>query len=144
MAYSIEADVRNAVGGANTLKQLLDRNADGTADTGVLDAAIAEADALIDSYASKRFAVPFTTPSTQITKLSARLAGYYLRRGRGVLTQPDMVAHESDEKWLKALADGDVLPGVEPIPTKSAIVNDAMTPRSSLKDVSRAKLKGFT
>lgn len=144
MAYSVEADVRNAVGGANTLKQLLDRNADGTADTGVLDEAIIEADALIDSYASKRFAVPFATPSPQIVKLSARLAGYYLRRGRGVLTQQDLVAHESDEKWLRALADGDVLPGVEPIPTKGAIVNDAATPRSSTKDVSRNKLKGYT
>lgn len=144
MPYCTESDVRNAAGGANTLKQLLDRNADGTADTGVLDEAIVEADALIDSYASKRFAVPFATPSPQIVKLSARLAVHFLRRGRSVLTQADLVAHESDEKWLKALADGDVLPGVEPIPTKGQIVRDAATPRSSSKDVSRAKLKGFT
>lgn len=144
MAYSVEADVRNAAGGANTLKQLLDRNADGTADTGVLDAAIEEADALIDSYASKRFAVPFETPSTQVVKLSARLAVFFLRRGRSVLTAADMAAYESDEKWLIALAAGDVLPGVEPIPTKGQIVRDRATARPTSKDVSRDKLKGFT
>jgi phage gp36-like protein len=144
MAYSNSTDVQNAAGGARTLTQLLDRDANGTADTGVLDAAIEEADALIDSYASKRFAVPFETPSTQVAKLSARLAVYFLRRGRSVLTQADLASYESDEKWLKMLADGDVLPGVEPIPTKGQIVRDAATSRSSLKDVSRAKLKGYT
>ncbi len=144
MPYCVEADVRNAAGGAITLKQLLDRTADGTADTGVLDAAIEEADALIDSYASKRFAVPFATPSTQIVKLSARLSVFFLRRGRGVLTAADMQAHESDEKWLVSLAAGDVLPGVEPLPAKGQIVRDAASARSSLKDVSRAKLKGYT
>lgn len=143
MPYSLEADVVNAAGGAKTLKQLLDRDGDAVADAGVLDAAISEADALIDSYASKRFAVPFATVPTHITKLSARLAVFFLRRARAVLTEADLAAHESDEKWLKALAAGDVLPGVDPLPTKGSIVRDVATPRSSLKDVSREKLKGF-
>lgn len=143
MPYCVEADVTNAAGGATTLKQLLDRNADGNADAGVLDAAIAEADALIDSYASTRFFVPFAVPPTQIKKLSARLAVYFLRRGRSTLTAGDVTAYESDEKWLIALSEGKVLPGTDPLPSKGSIIVDKATPRSSLKDVSRAKLKGF-
>lgn len=133
-----------AVGGEARLKQLTDRDADGVEDVGVVDAAIAEADARIDSYANKRFSVPFETVPDSIKMLSVRLARYALRDQRGTLTQADVDTLEVDIKWLEALADGKVSPGVEPQPTKSSLMRDRVTARSSLKAVGRNQLKGFS
>lgn len=143
MAYSLQADVEIAVGGNAKLVQLCDFDLDGLADAGVVTAAIAEADALIDSYASKRFAVPFATASTAIKALSARLAARILRRNRTLALPQDADDELADRKWLEALAKGDVLPGIEPLPAKGSIVTDKAEPRDSTKNVSRERTKGF-
>lgn len=143
MAYVTRDDIEAEIG-ADILTALADLDNDGIEDAGVVDSAIAGADALINSYASKRFAVPFNPPSPTITDLAIRLAIYGLRRKKQALTAQDIAVNADDRLWLKALADGDVLPGVEPLPPKGSIMRDVASPRPSAKDVSRAKLKGFT
>jgi phage gp36-like protein len=143
VAYSVSADVQIAVGGAAKLLALVDHDANGVADTGVVDAAISEADALINSYASKRFAVPFATTPPTIKALSARITARILRRNRTMVLASDVEDEKTDRKWLEQLAAGGVLPGVEPLPSKGSIVTDKAGERDSVKNVSRDKMKGF-
>lgn len=143
LPYCAQADVEHCVGGAARLVQLLDRDGDGSADAGVLDAAIAEADALINSYASKKFEVPFATTPITIKTLSARMTARILHRGRAMELKEDVGAEDRDRKWLEDLARGSVLPGVEPIPAKGEIVTDTAGTRDTSKNVSRDRLKGF-
>jgi len=144
VAYCTSSDVERCVGGAAKLVQLTDFDANGAADTGVVDAAIAEADALIDSFAHKRFDVPFAAPAPNtITALSARHAARVLRRNRLLPLATDADAEERDVGWLTKLSKGEVLPGIDPIPGKSEIVTDVAGERDTTKVVSRERMKGF-
>jgi phage gp36-like protein len=144
MAYSAQSDVQTAVGGPDNLRSLADLDKDGVADAGVVDAAIAEADAFINTYASKRYAVPFASVPTTIKTLSARIAARCLRRNKpGATLVQDLEDEKNDRLWLTQLANGTVTPGVEPQPPKSEIVNDQVGPRDSAKLNSRERSKGF-
>lgn len=142
MAYTtreaIEAEIGEAV-----LTALADLDNDGTEDAGVVDGAIRGADALINSYANKRYAVPLTVGLDVVTEHALQLAIYNLRRKKQALTALDITTHADDIQWLKDLAEGKVTLGVEPQPPKSSLMRDAATPRPTWKDVSRDKLKGF-
>jgi phage gp36-like protein len=71
VAYSTQADVSNALGGDRRLVQTFDWDGDGIADAAVVTDCVAEADALIDSFASKRFHVPFN-PVPEIIRRTRR------------------------------------------------------------------------
>lgn len=143
MAYCTRAQVINAVGGVDRLRQLLDRDGDTVEDPNVLEDAIATADALIDSYAQKRFAVPFAAVTSTIGMLSARLTRYELRLQNSCLSSGDEKSYEQDLKWLDALSKGDVMPGGVTIAAPSPMVNDKSLPVSDFREVSRDRLKGF-
>jgi len=145
MAYSTQADLEQACGGPARLVELTDWDEDGAPDAGVIANAIAEADAEIDSYASKRFAVPIDAPlPQQIVRVSARIAIYRLRVARGMPSQSELYTYEKDAQWLKDFAAGDVLAGLEPNPRHAEVTVDAATDRPTTKDVSRRKLRGFS
>ena len=150
MGYSAQADVQNAVGGAKRLAQLADWNNNGNAGeiAAVVTDAIADADSLIDSYASKRFHVPFSPVPEVIKRTSAKLARLMLLRRRGQLTDDekqewDQIAGEKG--WLYQLATGVVTPGGDPLPpphgTMSADVVEEDLPDE--RDASRDNLAGF-
>lgn len=152
MPYSVQADVQNACGGLKRFKQAFDWDADGTADATQVTDCIAEADALIDSFASKRFTVPFNPVPEIIKRTSARLAVLVSARRRGPLTlsqqdEWDSIAgtEQGKEGWLYRLATGVVTPGGDPLPTgHSTMQNDTVsTEMPSDRDVSRDKLGGF-
>jgi phage gp36-like protein len=143
MAYSDHAGVQKAVGGAEKLLQLTDLENTGSVDAAVLDAAIASADAWIDSYAQRRHAVPFATVPLRIAELSAKEAGYILMTDRGMVPEWAQAQHEERERWLENLAKGLVSPGTEPIPPKSTAVVPSTLPRSLDEPVSRDAMKGF-
>ncbi len=148
MAYSAQADVERAAGGNANLTALVDYDGNTIGDAGVVDAAIAEADAIINSYASKRFVVPFASSPSTISLLSARMAVRILRRNRTMSIPQDVEDEKTDRKWLEDLAAGRVLPGVEPLPERGSIVTDKAVSdeagnRETTRDVSRARLKGF-
>jgi phage gp36-like protein len=143
MAYSAQADVQIAAGGADRLVALADTDGNGAIDAGVVDAAIAEADTLINTFASKRFSVPFSPTPPAIAALSARMAVRILRRNRNTTIAADVEIDKIDREWLSQLASGAVLPGVEPLPAKGSIVTDTAQPRDTTKNVSRERTKGF-
>lgn len=152
MAYSTQTDVQNACGGLKRLKQAFDYDADGNVDAAQVTDCIAEADALIDSFASKRFTVPFNPVPPIILRMSARLAVLVSARRRGPFSQSqqdewDSIAgtEQGKEGWLYRLATGVVTPGGDPLPTAhSTMQNDSVsTEMPTDRDVSRDKLGGF-
>lgn len=144
MAYTTRAAIESVVGGPAKLVQLADLNNDTAEDAGVVDAAIVEADSLIDSYAAKRYAVPFSTVSPTIASLSTRIAARILRRNRGMPWPKDDEQAEIDRLWLVDLAKGLVTPGIDPPPEKSTLEVDKAYERDTGRAISRKKFDGFS
>lgn len=83
----------------------------GAIDTAVLDAAIAEAGAVIDSYLGGRYTLPLATTPPALTAAACHLTRYALYDDRA----PERVRELRDEAvaWLRDLAAGRaVLPDV--------------------------------
>lgn len=144
MAHCTEADVQFAAGGAARLRQLSDWSEPPTnrIDSSVVAAAIAEADAMVDSKIQIRHAIPTDVVET-IRRKSARIAVYCLKRSRGMLSDEDIKTHELDAAWLAGFKGGETTLGVDPVPEKSEYVGDAVTDRPTDKAVSRYKLRGY-
>lgn len=152
MAYCVQADVEEAAGGVERLKQLADWDNDAAVDAAALTSAIAKADALIDSFAAKRFTVPFNPVPEIIKQHSAELAKLTLVKRRRMLDDDEQKEWDSiagtetgKEGWLLKLATGVVVPGGDPLPTKhSTMAADAVdTTLPSDRDISRDKTAGF-
>lgn len=152
MPYCVQADVQNAAGGEARLKQLADWDSNAALDAAVVTDAIAAADALIDSFASKRFTVPFNPVPEIIKRTSAELAMLTIARNRAGLSDAqqkrwDELAgtERGREGWLYQLATGVVTPGGDPLPTKhgTMAVDSVETTLPSDRDNSRDKLGGF-
>jgi phage gp36-like protein len=147
VAYSAQTDVQNAVGGVKKLLQIADWNNDGNIVAAVADA-IAEADALIDSYASKRFHVPFSPIPEIIKRMSAKLAALILVRRRTQMTEDEITQWEGiagKEGWLYQLATGVVTPGGDPLPIAHSTMgaDDVEDSLPDDRDASRDNLAGF-
>jgi phage gp36-like protein len=143
MAYSVSADVQQAIGGAARLLQLADHDGNGVIDTGVVDDAIAEADAIINSYARKVREVPISPIPEIIKRMSANLTVWVLKRRRGALDDTDVINHQDDIQWLTNLSVGKVDLGVNPAPAASPHNVPTVTERPCSKAVSRESMKGF-
>ena len=116
-----------------------------TTGTAQINTAIASADTLIDSYLRKQYAVPLVSPIPQsITEVSARITKYRLMSARGMVDQQTRSDYEDDVKWLLGVSLGNISLGINPDAPPSGARVDASTPRPSLKDVSRAKMRGFS
>lgn len=153
MPYCVQADVQNAAGGEKRLKQLADWDNNAAIDAAVITDAIAAADALIDSFASKRFTVPFNPVPEIIKRTSAELAMLHIARNRGGLSDAmqkrwDELAgtERGREGWLYQLATGVVTPGGDPLPTKhgAMVVDSVETSLPSERGIARDKLGDFS
>lgn len=145
MAYSTLAQVQTAVGGPERLLQLCDLTNTGTLDVSVVDAAIAEADAEINSYIGHRHAVPLASPPDVVVYKSAAWAARVLRRNRyqGQPLEDDLERERNDREWLEGVADGTISLGIDPEPKAASSVIDNAGPRDSSLSVSRARTRGF-
>lgn len=152
MAYSVQSDVQSACGGAKKLVELADWDNDGVADAAEIATAVTKADALIDSFASKRFHVPFSPVPSIITQMSASLAKLILARNRRQLTQDEADEWTSiagtetgKEGWLYRLATGVVTPGGDPLPLahSTMAVDSVDTSLPCDRDLARDKTAGY-
>jgi len=143
LAYSVLADLQQQLGGAARLLQLLDWDGDGVIDP------IREADALIDSFASKHFTVPFNPVPDTIRTTSAQLAIIIIRRRRMAQLSPaDELRWEQlagPNGWLDRLAAGVVTPGGDPLPPKHGTMepDGATTQMSGDRELAGCKTSGF-
>lgn len=143
MAYCTKADLEGTIG-VDDVESL--STVSGVQSDAAIEAAIAEAEARIDSYAHKRDAVPYSPVPSTIRNLAIQMAIRNLRRDRRMSTTQDALDEERDQKWLEALAKGLVSAG----PSTPADANLAVDKYGRREDVSpnlktatRDRLKGF-
>ena len=113
MSYSSQPDLEKRLT-AGELVSLADLDEDGAADADVDTQAIADADALIDSYVRVRGAdVPLSPVPASVRNASVTLAHYYLCLGRRSVPEDVQRARDDAVKWLEALAAGAATLGLD-------------------------------
>lgn len=124
------------------LTDLTDDNQDGAPDTPVVEAAIADADALIDSYLAGRFRTPLETPPPLIRRFSIDLAiaGLFARRRETAAPLFEVRAKLALE-LLAGIARGEVM--LPSLPPASAIKTAESTTNSREKTFDDKTLAGF-
>jgi len=142
MAYATYADLTRKHD-EQYLIQLSDDNADGVADTAVIDEAIAQADAEINARVSSRYAVPLTPTPALATSLSAVLAigNLYARRG---MDRPETVKDDvkAATGLLNRIGEGKATWGDATEPeADTATLDVRMTSQTRVFD--RAGMQGF-
>lgn len=106
MAYSTTEDII-AAAGEEKLAQWTDDEAGATVDDVRTDAAIADADSLIDSYCSARYIVPFSPVPKSIRRASVAIAIKYIASRRSfTLTEGLQKAYDEAIAWLRDVARG--------------------------------------
>ncbi|HUT24959.1 MAG TPA: DUF1320 domain-containing protein [Sumerlaeia bacterium] len=107
--YASQSDIEDRLDPKHLI-ELADDDGDGTPDSAVIDAAIADADGLIDSYLNVRYDVPLATVPALVKKLSADLAvaALFARRREAASPTHEKRAREATALLL-ALGKGDVL-----------------------------------
>jgi phage gp36-like protein len=110
MAYTDKTEMEKRFGTLE-IAQLIDSQPDGSEDPGRLDAAISDADGLIDSYLAVQFTVPIPDPIPDaLVGASSDLARFRLWDDGA----PESVRqrYEDAVTWLQKIADGEIgLPG---------------------------------
>jgi len=106
------------------LKQLTSEDALSVVQS-VVDAAIAEADADVDSYAGRRYTVPFTTVPAKVKQLSVAISVYKLYEKRtatfGEVPKTIRDMYDDAISFLKDLAKG------------NAVIDGAVAPTANPK-----------
>jgi len=105
MPYCDQADLDNRFG-AEEIARLLDRDGDGQPDAGVLDAALADADAVIDAWLSRRYAVPLSPVPAPLVRLACVVTRFFLYDDK----RPEEVSRDYDAaiKLLEKIANSEV------------------------------------
>jgi len=135
MAYSTTADIIARIT-EKDLVSLLDQEQLATASTTLaaaialnatiqtrLDAAIADADGLVDSYVRKQYSVPLESTPAQIKRIAVDLVVFFCHKAqRSGLGIPEQVRtdYKDARAYLEHVAAGKVDLGVEPPPAESA------------------------
>lgn len=94
----------------NVLLVLADQDNDGVLDANVITQAITDASELMDSYLSKRYALPLPIVPMPLKRICGDIA-LYLLSGNGTVTDERRKRYEDAIKFLQALAKGDVTLG---------------------------------
>jgi len=143
MAYCTLADLQDQIS-EDELIELTDDDNAGVVDAGVVTAAIAKADALIDGYCGKRYSVPFTTVPDIVEALSVDIAIYNLFGRREGAPEDRRNRYKDAVDFLRGVARGDNSLG-ENDPDGSPTETNQPEMASSNPDrvFTRDKLSGF-
>jgi len=106
----------------------------GTIDADMIDRAISDADALIDGYLARRYALPLASTPRLVTDLSLRISIYYAH-GR-VAAEKITKDYEAAMKTLRDISNGLIqldIDGAEPAASGASEVrtNEPERPRSA-------------
>ena len=144
MAYSTIDDIR-ALLPEDELLRLTDDEGLGSVNTARVDAAIARADADIDSYCAARYSVPVTPVPQLLKSISVDLAVYDLY-SRAVISMPEVRGRRQRDarKHLEDIAGGRATLGTSEVPSPADTGSGAETNKPTDTNVfSRDKLGGF-
>lgn len=111
MTYATQADLE-ARFSAEEVLQLADRNRDGVIDAGVVDQALADADAEIDGYLGSRYQLPMAAVPQIIKVYACDVARYRLYANAA--TEEVRNRYLDAQKFLRLAAEGKVMIGPSP------------------------------
>lgn len=127
--YCTKADML-ARGWEKELIQITDKSNSGVIDDGILDQAIADASAEIDSYLQGHYSLPLTISVPNLTRISCDIARYYLFETR--VTEQVQKRYDAVTRYLEQVAKGVIKLGIE-VPATSIAINSAeMTSSANL------------
>lgn len=112
MAYVTDAEIETRLGAA-TLVQLADDDGDGVADADVVEEARLSAEAIVNSFLSRRYRVPvdlmvYPEVANMLRSVTLDLAEFRLRARRPPVAADIMRLHEQAMIWLMRVAEGGV------------------------------------
>lgn len=138
MSYATQQDLIDRFGDIE-LKELADRDGDGIIDAAVLADALADADALIDSYIANRYDLPLATTPARLIDVASDIARYKLYKDSPLdaVTDryKDAMAFLRDVSAGKASLD---VGGAEP-----AAAGDTVQTSGDGRNFTAAKMGGF-
>lgn len=134
--YATRADLEKHLAPAELI-QLTDDDQDGAADAGVIEQALADAQAEIDGYLATRYRLPLAATPTLLRRLAVDLALYRLYARRDLSTEARAKQHDDAVALLKRLADGTVTlplpPSTLETPPPSIVSGDRLFTRERMK-----------
>jgi len=119
--YCTKADML-ARGWEEELTQLTDNAGLGVIDDGILNQAIADASAEIDSYLQGRYSLPLTISVPNLTRICCDIARYYLFETK--VTEQVQGRYDAVIRYLKQVLKGEIKLGME-VPATTVVVNGA-------------------
>lgn len=90
-----------------------DRDGDGSADTDVIDTALANASREIDSYLGVRYDLPLSEDAEVLRDKCLDIAMYKMSIGAGSMTSNKKERYEDATSWLEKLSKGTVTLGIQ-------------------------------
>lgn len=116
MTYATQQDLVDRFG-SEELVQLTDRTnlPPTTIDATVTGRALADADALIDSYLAERYTLPLASAPARLVKIASDVARFFLHGNAA--TEAVRTAFEDAARWLRDVSEGRAtldVAGVEP------------------------------
>ena len=118
MAYATQQDIIDRYS-LDELLILTDRDQDDQPDTAVVDRALADATAEIDTYLAARYQVPLSSVPDVLLRLCVDIAIYRLSTDRAGGTEERRKRYEDATAMLRLIAKGEVSLGL-PTPPKSS------------------------
>jgi len=113
--YATAQELEKRLGGEEALVILADRDGDGVADAELVERALTDATAEIDSYLAGRYNLPLATVPAVLVRLACDMAVYRITSEYGAgLTEERRQRYEDAVAWLKRAASGDVALGLPP------------------------------
>ncbi len=122
MPYATQQNITDRYS-RDMLLLIADRDGDGIADPEVVDPAIDDASAEIDTYVGKRYELPMAAPLPEVlTRLCVDIVVYRLADGADVGTEEKRKRYEDAISLLRLIARGEVTLGVAEATTSSSNV----------------------
>ena len=118
MTYATQQDLIDRFG-ETELVQLSNRAGGATVDATVVDRALADADAEIDSYLAARYTLPLSPVPEVVARLAADMARFYLFDDRA--TEQVSKRYDNAVKLLRSIASGAASIGVDSADAQPAI-----------------------
>ena len=102
--------------GADEVTRSADRDADGVADTDVVERALEHADGIIDSRVAVKYKLPLNPVPDVVVAYAGDIALYRMSYEAGSLTDEKRRRYEDAVRWLDQVAAGKAVLGGQPEP----------------------------
>ncbi len=142
MPYATEQDLIARYGKAAVIIAS-DRDGDGQSDAGVIDTALADASALIDTYVGARYALPLDSVPLSLKRCCVDIAMYQMSADAATATEEQRHRHSDAMKHLKAIANGTASLGLDTPPPEDPRSGSASFAAKAARRFSRESLRGF-